>query len=303
MALYDDLISSYNGNNNCELFDNTKYYIISICDMSASTIIVFMIYILFMIYTYFKATYVFPNRRRYIVHQVPPSLRILTYNVQRLPYLFRSEIDICKWMEKYDIVCLQENFCSIFGNHRNPHQFDFACTSAPFYKLADSGLCIYSKIPMRVIDFVRFKNSQYLDTLADKGFLVVQIADFILINTHLQSTYTPKYAYYDVAAEQLNEIREYCKNFKKVIIVGDFNLDLTTMDMSGFQKTLSEKPTHWNRMKYFLNQSATYEKDSTFKPFYYDGGFYKNVKLTDIKTESDDMLTDHLGISFSVSSS
>lgn len=33
-------------------------------------------------------------------------MRVLTYNIQRLPYLFRPTINVKQLMDKYDVVCL-----------------------------------------------------------------------------------------------------------------------------------------------------------------------------------------------------
>ena len=46
------------------------------------------------------------------------KLKVLTYNIQRLPFMFRPTIDIKELMKKYDIICLQENYCNILGTNK-----------------------------------------------------------------------------------------------------------------------------------------------------------------------------------------
>jgi hypothetical protein len=86
------------------------------------------------------------------------KLKVLTYNVQRLPYfIFRPIIDITKLLHKYDVICLQENFNQILSNYQS---FDVNCIvpKCPFHKIVNSGLTIYSKVPINYIGFEGFNN-------------------------------------------------------------------------------------------------------------------------------------------------
>ena len=275
-------------------------YEVIIINLSITISILFLIV---SVYIISKSTFIYIRQHISPFYKLSPfkhPVRILSYNIQRLPYLFRPNIDIEKLLTKYDIICLQENFCSIFGTNKYHYKYNYDCiqTATPFYKLIDSGICIYSKLPIIFIDFKQFTNSHSVDYFADKGFLVVQIGDTVVVNTHLQSTYTFNTDYRRIAIEQLSSISEYCKQFKKVIIVGDFNVDLISTDLSGYNKLVSNIPTHWNKMQCIFNQSSATQKDSTYLPFFYDGAFYKNITLTEHTTEQDDLLTDHLGVSF-----
>jgi exonuclease III len=238
-----------------------------------------------------------------LINKNKKKLKMLTYNVQRLPYYFRPNVDIDKLMGKYDVVCLQEYFCSVLGLNKKAYGYNCIIPSSPFYKIVNSGLAIYSKYPLEYIDFISFDNLSYIDGMSDKGFLIVKFNDLYIINTHLQSSYEVENNDYDCAKIQLNKILDYCKNknLKKVVICGDMNLDLKYIDIDGYKKIISQEPTHWNKMdSYIQNNSATYKIDDSYLPFHYDGGFYKNIKVKKIKTVLEDEYADHLGVSFKV---
>jgi hypothetical protein len=52
-------------------------------------------------------------------------------------------------------------------------------------------------------------------------------------------------------------------------------------------------------MNGIFNSSCAVKKEN-YLPFYYDGGFYKNIFVTDVVTEIFIKDTDHLGVSFKV---
>jgi hypothetical protein len=226
------------------------------------------------------------------------NLKILTYNIQRLPYTTKPNIDIEKILSIYDIVCFQENFCSFTGSNRN--SFGYNCIHPPgsFYKLIDSGLSVYSKYEITFIDFIKFDNLVSIDRLSDKGFLVFKINDLYIVNTHLQAVYK-KSDDIQNGLEQLNSILEHCKDFEKVLICGDFNIDLREIDLPKYGKILTKIPTHWSLMNGVFNSSSATKKEN-YLPFYYDGAFYKNIFITNVKTEFFINDTDHLGVSFEV---
>lgn len=262
----------------------------------------FTVYLLLAYYTICKSHFLL--KQPYSVDNEQLShVRILTYNIQRLPYLYRPPIDIELLMKDHDIVCIQENFCSIFNPRASPKTNVYGCiyVSGIFTKITDSGLCIFSKVRFTFIDFVRFTNSRFVDKFADKGFLAIRIKDTVIINTHLQSTYNLENNYSKTALDQLLQIKDYCKTnrFEKVIIVGDFNLDIKTINIDGFDKLIPYIPTHWNKMKCIFNQSAISQIDKSYMPYYYDGAYFKGVTIANGCTSCYDKYTDHLGVSFS----
>lgn len=224
------------------------------------------------------------------------KLKILTYNIQRLPYLFRKNIDIDFLLTKYDIICLQENF-----NNREIHRCNSISPACRWFKLVDSGLTIYSKHNIEFIDFIPFNNLSSVDRLSDKGFLIVKIKDIYLINTHLQSVYSE--ADDIITNNQLQTIFNRCKHLNKVLICGDFNIDLRLFsENNGYFKTIiPNKPTHWNKQYSLFNSNASpFDVNNSLTPYFYDGGFYKNISIDNIQTVQEDELTDHLGVSFNV---
>ena len=228
------------------------------------------------------------------------KIKVLTYNIQRLPYMFRPNIDIKKLMEKYDVLCLQENFCNIVGS--NKISFGYHCISpgCPFYKLVDSGLSIYSKFPIKFIEFIRFNNLTSVDKLSDKGFLVVQLNDLIIVNTHLQATYELDKSNFERSYQQLSQIVDYVKKYEKVLICGDINMNIHELDINPeYNKIIPPQPTHWTKMNSILSRTSA-EQLPDYLPYYYDGGFYKGINIENIECTKEDVYTDHLGVTFQI---
>ena len=134
------------------------------------------------------------------------KLKILTYNVQRLPYYFRPLVDIENLMKEYDIICLQENFCTVLGLNQKNYGYNCIIPPCSLYKLTNSGLTIYSKYMIQYVDFVIFDNLISSDRLSEKGFLVIKLNDIYIVNTHLQSSYDIIDNSFDNALYQLNKI-------------------------------------------------------------------------------------------------
>lgn len=223
------------------------------------------------------------------------KIKLLTFNCQRLPYLFRPNVDIDKLISEYDIVCLQENFCSIFGTNKIK-KYNCIHPSGAIYKLVDSGLTIYSKYKIDFISFIRFNNLKNIDILADKGFLIIKIKDIYIVNTHLQGSYSTLEN--PTAQKQLESIINYVKNMENVVICGDLNIQLDKLNIPNYNTIVPPTPTHWENLdRDFLSSSSAEEKPGMV-PCYFDGGIYKNVNIMDIKTKKMDNYSDHLGVSF-----
>lgn len=228
--------------------------------------------------------------------------KILTYNIERIPIYIRPKVDIDKLMKKYDIVCLQENFCNLIGFNKQSYDYNCIIPKGSFYRLIDSGLSIYSKYPMKYIDFIGFDKSSLIESLASKGFLVVQIADFILINTHLQASLNVYNDNSNITLNQLKTILSYIKkhNYHKVLICGDFNLDLKQLSVNGYNIVSTDQPTHYADYYSYFNSKTSAKPIEGFIGFYYDGGLYKGMMVSNIKTEMDDEYSDHKGVSFDI---
>ena len=230
------------------------------------------------------------------------NLKILTYNIQRVPYFFlRPNIDINKLLESYDILCLQEDFYpNIFDkNLKNINVYHIGTNK--WFKITDSGLTIYSKVYLEFIEFINFKKLESVDKLSDKGFLVTKYLDTYIINTHLQATYYIKDLANSVAYQQLNEIFEYLnkKKIKKFIILGDFNIDLDKININ-YNKAYPNCPTHYSKMNSIIFNSSAVPKKNYYG-FIYDGAIYDNISCNNVRPVIHDNYTDHMGVSLNIS--
>lgn len=250
-------------------------------------------------YKYKKFKLIDYNPLELPLHNETYNFNLLTYNVQRLPYLFRKNIDVDYLLQKYDVVCLQENFMSLFGTNKKHYKYGCVIPPGSLTKVIDSGLSIHSKHDIHFIDFVPFNNLRSVDKFSNKGFLIVKIKNLIVVNTHLQSIY--KESDNEIADKQLKMIFDRCKLFDKVLICGDFNLDLrlySTHQNEDFKLILPFTPTHWNKPDCILNTFSSATQSQGLLPYYYDGGFGKNITFSKINVVKHDELTDHLGVSF-----
>jgi len=225
------------------------------------------------------------------------EIKLLTFNCQRLPYLFRPNVNINELIKEYDIVCLQENFCSIFGSNKIK-KYNCIHPSGLLYKFTDSGLTLYSKYKIEFIDFIRYNNLKNIDILADKGFVVIKIKDIYIVNTHLQGSYSTLEN--PIAQKQLEIIIDYLKNMEKVVICGDLNIELNKLKVSNYNTIVPPIPTHWQKLDMNFLSSSSSEQKPGMIPCYFDGGICKNVNITNIIAKKMDIYSDHLGVSFSI---
>jgi exonuclease III len=225
------------------------------------------------------------------------KIKILTFNCQRLPFLFRPSVNIENLIKEYDIICLQENFCSIFGiNKYLKKNYNCIYPAGSLFKLVDSGLTIYSKYKIDFIDFICFNNLKSVDKLSDKGFMVIKLKDFFIINTHLQANYTKTYN--NTAKTQLNTILEYIKlnNMEKVLICGDFNINLNELQIPDYNISIPSIPTHWEKINNSIFNSSSAEEKKDMFPCYFDGYIHKNINMSNISVKKIDKYSDHLGV-------
>lgn len=223
------------------------------------------------------------------------KIKILTFNCQRLPYLFRSNVNIDSLLKDYDVICLQENFCSIFGTNKNKY-YNYIHPAGSLFKIVDSGLTIYSKYKIDFIDFIRFNNLKSIDKFSDKGFMVIKLKDTYLINTHLQASYTKEDNH--TAKTQLNTILEYIKlnNIEKVVICGDFNINLNEIQIQDYNISITDTPTHWQNIKNSIFNSSSSEEEKDMIPCYFDGYIHKNINMSNTGVKKIDKYSDHLGV-------
>ena len=224
------------------------------------------------------------------------KLKVITYNIQRLPYLIRPSFDILHLLDKYDIICLQEDFYPSKKLTDINYNLCHIGTNSIF-KLVDSGISIYSRIPLEFIEFISFQNLKSVDKLSDKGFLVMKHKDIYFFNIHLQSSYFDSDNNGLSTVVQLNQITDYITKNKidKFIIIGDFNMELDILHTQ-YNKIVPDRPTHYQKPNSLFNSSAFHKKNYIAHKF--DGAIYNNLNITNIETSVWDDYADHMCVSF-----
>ena len=120
---------------------------------------------------------------------------------------------------------LEEGLSTKFPHHAYPKK-------KKFLTFTNSGLAVYSKHPMKVLEEIVFQHAKGSDKLARKGAMLVEVelpggkkAQFV--NTHLQAWNNQEAA--EIRLQQLEEIKEVMKRHKQEgvpqFIVGDLNID------------------------------------------------------------------------------
>lgn len=163
---------------------------------------------------------------------------IITYNIQKFPWSFKTFTPIKKLLNKHSIILLQECYNDMYSTLQYNFPSYYICRdSLNGFNLLNSGLVILSKFPITNYSSYTFKNVNpcTFDRLSQKGFIVCWIkmngTDICVINTHLQSSDYNRYDKY--ALLQLKELLQYFKTVKGLCIVGgDFNIDINDIMMN-----------------------------------------------------------------------
>ncbi|KAH0575663.1 Neutral sphingomyelinase [Spironucleus salmonicida] len=90
------------------------------------------------------------------------------------------------------------------------------------------GLAIFSKIQIEEFGQQKFSiKGCNFDKFTAKGYQYILVNDILIVNTHLQADYAKdaKNANSQVQLSQLKEIHDFTKNYQKVILLGDLNID------------------------------------------------------------------------------
>ncbi len=163
------------------------------------------------------------------------GLSIVTYNIQKFPWLLKSFKNIREILNKFNIILLQECFDETFESlHKIFPDYNIYRGKLKNINLMNSGLVILSKFPIENYKFhiYQYCNLNTSDCLAEKGFISVDIKInnkiIKIINTHLQSSYHCRYDNY--AFVQFDELNNYINSVKTdYIIGGDFNIDVNDL--------------------------------------------------------------------------
>jgi endonuclease/exonuclease/phosphatase family metal-dependent hydrolase len=180
------------------------------------------------------------------------DLSILTQNCY-IPRFWDKWIRMDILSEKisnYDIIFLQE---ILFSSELNPIDKEFTRTYEDARVGPKGGLVILTKKEPKEIQFYKYKEQgsifslQFFDRLLEKGVLVAQFDDLILINTHLISPYNSDingtdykhnikqfYELFDIVEEEI-------KKNKTIILGGDFNFNEDSVQYKEITTLLEDK--------------------------------------------------------------
>jgi endonuclease/exonuclease/phosphatase family metal-dependent hydrolase len=163
----------------------------------------------------------------------PTSFRLITYNIQALPWLMKSLSPLKEISNDADVIVLQECFNQFKRSEVHHYFTDYYICRGKMQRvrLLNCGLTVLSKYPILDSTFIAFKdiNLYSFDSFAEKGFLSVLVKignrDVHIITTHLQSS---TYEEYDpVCFLQYQQILEYIRTLMNpFILAGDFNVDI-----------------------------------------------------------------------------
>lgn len=211
-----------------------------------------------------------------------------------MPYFLRPKINLENLLENYDIVCLQEDFLP----NINIDTFKFnVCHigNNNFLKIVDSGISIYSRVPLEFINFIPFDNLETVDKLSDKGYLIMKLKDFYIFNIHLQSSYNQTEKNQSTQ-QQIKQILKYINdnNINKFIILGDFNINLDLIKTE-YNIIIPDQPTHYQHPTSMLRSSSKYKPG--YIPLTIDGAIFNNINISNVELVNIDHYTDHLGVS------
>jgi len=176
--------------------------------------------------------------------------------------------------ENPDVILLQELFTYLNLQFVKKLLPDYALFYRPFIYGPRGGLVVFSKLPIRTIQYIDFEekgslwNKSLTGPITKKGMLVAycQSLPLTIINTHLTQNsdhdWSDNNRYTKILIKQLHQITQEIKKIKNtnVILAGDFNMPKTTHLYSDF--------LHITKLKdpFSHYQDSTYHTDMI--PFY-----------------------------------
>ena len=171
------------------------------------------------------------------------KLKILTWNIYLLPFCSKIHKNCKRAMAiaqqipgySYDIIVFEEAFDyqarKILSNRlKGYYPFMYGpANKSSFSMRTNSGIWILSKIPLKQLEQIEFKNRFGIDALARKGAVLFQGEwrgqPFQLLGTHLQndSPDSVRYGQCHEIADKL--LKKYAKSDIPQIVCGDFNIE------------------------------------------------------------------------------
>lgn len=188
------------------------------------------------------------------------SFSLLTWNIfmipapinfskqhKRIPLIIESIL-----ANSNDIIILQEVFdqsiVEILSQSLKKH-YPYSARlnkNEKFYQLLPSGLFVFSKFPLNVLDEVTFDECNHVDCFASKGFLLLEVTldatrKIQLGSTHLQAHGEPKNI--TTRYSQLLQIKKSIDKFHSpttpLFLTGDFNIQFNSTEFLNLKKLLA----------------------------------------------------------------
>lgn len=117
--------------------------------------------------------------------------------------------------EDYDIICLQEVWGNNYLKKLEELEYNTYYKNNKFFN--SGGLVILSKEKGEFTKNSFKTNSNIIEKIAGKGYLLLETKNFTVVNTHLDA-YDKK-----ISIKQFEEIKKLSQ--EKIILCGDFNLE------------------------------------------------------------------------------
>lgn len=177
-------------------------------------------------------------------HKTPePELRVLSYNIQMLPRwiahlghrpllrarlipekLIADSIDVIVFQEAFDKKCMRIIRSLLIGKY--PYVAGPANDRKAGMKL-NSGVMMFSRIPLKFVDQIDFRECEKEDCFARKGALLAEAEwqgkSIQIMGTHMEAGGTP-----ELKTSQFMEINEMIRRHAREgvpqLLCGDFNI-------------------------------------------------------------------------------
>jgi exonuclease III len=174
------------------------------------------------------------------------GLNILEINTQKTLNIYshnicwtQSKINHIRIAEKIellqpDVVCLQEVVFQRESEIFNLSKYHKSVAASSGDRIVKGGLAIYSKVKPICIDFIKYEKQgkifspQLAERQLEKGFLVAEFEDYLIVNTHLVADQSKKWTEPKLkhTNEQFSQLLDFIKTTgkaKPILITGDMN--------------------------------------------------------------------------------
>lgn len=230
------------------------------------------------------------------------NIKIISYNINYLPWTNKNLDEVEKIISKYDIVCLQELFTNLSQNNKQwlehlSKKYKYNVIYNPkvsFPKVISSGLAILTKYKINEHNFYLYKNSKNIDRYSNKGILSanIQVNDkrLNIYNTHMQAYYNKRYY---ILYPQIKELKAEVKN--NFILTGDFNVNPIILQQF-YNKNyfyIPKNPTIYSKYKGAMNSISQCEDKLNYKPDTFDYFISDSIKLNLAENKCIKTISDH----------